>query len=66
MDNLEDLWTGLLSGDEAVVRQIWDDLTDDDARAVSAHLKNMAEDSSFSEEQRQAARRALQAILRTG
>ena len=66
MDELEGVWAGLLSGDEAVVRQIWCDLTDDDAQAIATHFKKMAADSSYSEQQRQAARHALQAILRAG
>ena len=66
MDNPEDLWKALLSGDEALVRRVWNDLTDDEASAISDHLKHMAADQEFSEEQKEAARRALEAIQRAG
>lgn len=66
MDNLEDLWTALLSGDAALVRRVWNDLTDEEASAISDHLKHMAVDHEFSEEQQEAARRALEAIRRAG
>ena len=66
MDNPADLWEALLSGDEALIRRVWNDLTDDEASAIADHLKHMAADPEFSEEQKEAARRALEAIRSAG
>ena len=66
MDDLEDFWTTLLSGNAGLIRRVWSDLTDDEARAVVAHLKRMMEDEGYSEEQKQAAQKALEAIREAG
>jgi hypothetical protein len=63
MDSLEDTWQALLSGDPGQIRRIWDDLTDEEALSVLAHLARMRDEDGWSPEQRAAAVRALQ-ILR--
>ncbi len=66
MDDLEKLWSTLLSGEAGAVRRAWNDLTDDEAQAVADHLKRMLDDEQFSQEQREAARVALEAIRKAG
>ena len=65
-DDLEELWTGLLSGDAGLIRRIWNDLTDEEASTVAEHLRKMIAEEGFSEEQKQAAQKALEAIQETG
>jgi hypothetical protein len=65
-DDLEELWSGLLSCDAGLVRRIWNDLTDDEAQAVAEHLQKMVTEEGFSEDQKQAAQAALEAIKETG
>lgn len=66
MENLSGLWDALLSESPGLIRRVWGDLTDDEARAVIAHLKKMVEDETYSDGQRQAARVALEAIREAG
>ena len=66
MDDLEDLWTTLLSGDAGLIRRVWGDLTDAEARAVTEHLKKMIDEAGYREEQKEAARLALEAIRNAG
>jgi hypothetical protein len=66
MENLSGLWDGLLSENPGLIRRVWGDLTDDEARAVIAHLKKMVEDETYNDSQRQAARVALEAIREAG
>lgn len=66
MENLSGLWDALLSENPGLIRRVWGDLTDDEARAVIAHLKKMVEDETYSDSQRQAARVALEAIREAG
>jgi hypothetical protein len=63
MDPLEDIWEALLSGDPGRIRRAWDDLTDEEALSVLAHLARMRDEEGWAPEQREAAARALQ-ILR--
>lgn len=65
-EDLEELWSGLLSSDPGLIRRIWNDLTDDEARAVAEHLQKMISEAGFSEEQKQAAQTALEAIREAG
>jgi hypothetical protein len=62
MDELEDLWKALLSENAGVIRKIWGDLTDEEAKAVAEHLRKMVGDETYSAEQRRAAQAALDAI----
>ncbi len=66
MDELEKFWQAMLSGDAGAIRRAWNDLTDEEARAVAEHLRQMAADATYSAEQRQAAQAALEAIQEAG
>ena len=66
MDNLEDIWQALLSEDRALIRRVWGDLTDEEAKAVTAHLRKIVDDETYSEAQRRAAQAALDAIREAG
>ncbi len=66
VENLSDVWEALLSENPGLIRRVWGDLTDDEARAVIAHLRKMVEDETYGEGQRQAARVALEAIREAG
>ncbi|MBI3241006.1 MAG: hypothetical protein HYZ49_01770 [Chloroflexi bacterium] len=65
-DALSGVWEAMLSGNPGLIRRVWGDLTDDEAQAVLAHLNKMVEDETFSESQREAARKALEAIRDAG
>lgn len=65
-DSLDEFWAGLLSGEAGQIRRIWNDLTDDEARAVVEHLQKMIADEGYAEEQKQAAQKALDAIREAG
>lgn len=66
MDDLERLWGALLSGDANAIRKTWNDLEDDEAEAIADHLKHMLADAAYSNEQKEAARLALEAIQHAG
>jgi len=66
MDNLQKLWAGLLSRDSAAIRRTWGDVADDEADAIADHLKHMLNDDTYSAEQKEAARIALEAIQNAG
>jgi len=66
MENISGIWDALLSETPGLIRRAWGGLTDDEARAVIAHLKKMVEDETYSDGQRQAARVALEAIRQAG
>jgi hypothetical protein len=66
MENISGLWDALLSENPGLIRRAWGGLTDDEARAVIAHLKKMVDDKTYSDGQRQAARAALEAIREAG
>jgi hypothetical protein len=62
MNELEDVWEALLSGDAARIRRAWDDLTDEEALSVLAHLGRMRDEDGWSASQREAATIALQVL----
>lgn len=62
MHDLEDVWEALLSGDPIRIRRIWDDLSDDEALSVLAHLARMRDEEGWSPSQREAAALALQVL----
>lgn len=62
MDDLEQMWEALLSGDPARVRRMWGELTDDECLAVLAHLKRMRDESGWDPAQRDAAALAVEII----
>jgi len=66
MNDFQDLWTALLSSDAGLIRRVWGDLTDDEAKSVVAHLNKMVDEEGYSEEQKGAARKALEAIREAG
>nr|MBI2904583.1 hypothetical protein [Chloroflexota bacterium] len=43
-NDVEALWAALFSENPGQIRRAWGDLTDDEARAVAAQLKKMADD----------------------
>lgn len=63
-DDLEKLWSDLLSGDAMRVRAAWQTLTTSERRAVRTHLRRMASEDGWTELQRGAAQAALAALLR--
>lgn len=66
MNDLEAIWSALLSEDAAAIRRAWSDLTDDEAQAVVTHLKRMTTGEGYSADQRRAAQFALEAIREAG
>jgi len=59
MDELDQMWEALLSGDPARIRRVWRDLTDDESLAVLAHLKRMRDEPGWDPAQRDAAALAV-------
>jgi hypothetical protein len=55
-------WEALLSSDPARIRRAWRSLSDEEAQAVRAHLKKMAEEPGWQPVQQQAAADALRVI----
>lgn len=66
MVKLEEIWSGLLSGDPIQIAATWKELGDAEAQAVKAHLKRMVEDADYSEVQKEAAWQALNTIEAAG
>jgi hypothetical protein len=62
MDDLDHIWESLLSGDAALIRRAWGDLTDEEAASVLDHLRRMRDEDGWAEPQREAAAVALQVI----
>ena len=62
MPELEHIWEALLSGDPARIRRVWDDLTDDEAVSVLAHLGRMRDEEGWDASRREAAAIALQVL----
>ncbi len=60
--SLERLWSELLSNEAPRVRGAWANLTDDEALAVLEHLKRMRDEPGWSDDQRAAARFALDVV----
>lgn len=60
--SVQEMWERLLSGDTPQIRKAWQNLKDDEAAAVLAHLKRMAEEAGWAEAQRLAAQAALKTI----
>ena len=56
------LWEALLSSDPARIRRAWRGLSAEEAQAVRAHLKKMAEEPGWQAVQQQAAADALRVI----
>ena len=62
MNDLEEVWEALLSGEPARIRRIWDELTDEEALGVLTHLARMRDEDGWSTEQRESATIALQVL----
>jgi hypothetical protein len=60
--DLDELWEALLSEDPARIRHVWGEVTDAEAQAILAHLTRMRDDDGWTDEQRAAARTALQVL----
>ncbi len=56
------LWEALLSSDPARIRRAWRSLSAEEAQAVRAHLKKMAQEPGWQPAQQQAAADALRVI----
>ncbi len=55
-------WEALLSSDPARIRRAWHSLSAEEAQAVRAHLKKMAQEAGWQPAQQQAAADALRVI----
>ncbi len=62
MGDLAEFWKALLSSDPARIRRAWHSLSAEEAQAVRAHLKKMAEEPGWQLAQQQAAADALRVI----
>ena len=62
MPELEEVWEALLSSDPPRIRRVWDDLTDEEALSVLAHLARMADEPDWAPAQREAAATALRVL----
>ena len=62
MDELEQLWSDILSSDPQRITLRWKSLSPDEAQAIKAHLTNIVEDADYSDTQKDSAREALRII----
>jgi hypothetical protein len=62
MNELEQLWSDLLSANPERITHRWKSLSPDEAQAVKAHLANIIEDADYSNAQKEAAREAMSII----
>ncbi len=62
MENIEDVWEALLSGDPARIRRAWGGLTDEESLSVLTHLTRMRDEEGWELSQREAASIALQIL----
>lgn len=62
MNELDEVWEALLSGDPARIRRAWRDLTDEEALSVLAHLARMRDEEGWAPAQRESATVALQVL----
>ena len=62
MPELEEVWEAILSGEAPRIRRAWEDLTDEEALAVLAHLARMTEEPDWAPAQREAAATALRVL----
>ncbi len=62
MKEPDDLWESLLSGDPALIRRAWGELTDEEASSVLAHLTRMRDEPGWAPVQQSAAALALQVL----
>jgi hypothetical protein len=59
----ETFWENLLSSDPACIRRAWATLTPAEARAVQAHLQDMAQGPGWQPAQQEAAAAALRVTM---
>jgi hypothetical protein len=62
MNDLDQTWEALLSGEPARIRRVWAELTDEEALSVLAHLARMRDEDGWAPAQREAAETALQVL----
>lgn len=60
--DLESIWSALLSHQPHLIRAAFETLSTEEQAAVLAHLKRMAEEPGWHDEQRASARAALAAL----
>ncbi len=61
-NDLEELWDALLSQDARLIRAAYDSLGTGDQDTVLAHLRRMANEPGWQEQQRISAQAALEAL----
>lgn len=66
MTGLDSLWDDLLSRDPKRVRSQWRDLSEEERRAVCAHLQRMVREEGWHPAQRESAQAALDALPECG
>ncbi len=62
MNDLDKLWSDLLSSDSQRIRQAWGGLSEEERQAVQGHLARMRDEPGWHPSQRESAAAALQVI----
>ena len=62
MDEVERLWSNILSRDTTRIRDAWHTLDADEQRALHAHLLRMTNEDGWTEQQQLSAQAALDAV----
>jgi len=62
-NNIENLWNRILSRDEMLIREAFCELDEAEREAVITHLKRMANEEGWHQEQRESALAAIKTIL---
>ena len=62
MDPLEKLWSEILSGNEKIIRTVFERLDPDGRKTVLDHLRKMASEEGWQIQQRQSAQVALNVL----
>lgn len=63
---LDEILQILLSGNAGLIRRVWNNLTDDEAKAVADRLQRVIADDGYTPEQKVSAQNALNAIREAG
>lgn len=62
MNDLDELWSDLLSSDSQRIRQAWGGLSEEERQAVQEHLARMCDEPGWHPSQRESAAAALRVI----
>lgn len=62
-NHLENLWDRILSRDESLIQEAFSELDESEREIIISHLKRMANEPGWHDEQRKSAQAALQSIL---